>query len=426
MSSDFSKGKLLVSSNRASFIYLFITVVAFLAPAASVNYTNGLYFSTLALVLLSWLWLPWLLRDNPSFSRWEKAMLFFWLFYCLFTWVDLSIRSVWDWNEFQEPSRFVLLLPAFLLIRKYGYAEQALRYGVLFGAIAAGVWGYYQKIHIGVHRAWGDTSGLIAAFGDIGLISGVMSVALLQPKWRSSHLWKLVALVGLSMGAFASLASGTKGGWISIPFLAWVLVELADNPTYKKRIVTVCSLLAAATLVWWFSPFIQDRVSVIGPAIYGYFVNGVITDGSAGIRLAMWHVSALIFVDNPLFGTGPNTFEFAKLAYIDQGLVSEKLTRFGHPHSQFFNSLVESGIFGPIMIYGIYLSFILHCKRYLTMNKSLATAGILLAIGFMDFGLVEVIWDINVAGVYFNTMMVLIAGLLSYQASKAKDLLYEK
>ena len=68
------------------------------------------------------------------------------------------------------------------------------------------------------------------------------------------------------------------------------------------------------------------------------------------------------------------------------------------------------------MVYGIYLTFIMHCKSHLQTNKSLATAGILLAIGFMDFGLVEVIWDINNVGVYFVSMMMLIAGQLSYQS----------
>ena len=34
----------------------------------------------------------------------------------------------------------------------------------------------------------------------------------------------------------------------------------------------------------------------------------------------------------------------------------------------------------------------------------------------MDFGLVEMIWDINNAGVLFVMMMALIAGQLNYQA----------
>lgn len=406
---------LLSASKFKEAVFYFISIMALLVPATSVNYTTGIYYSSLALVFASWLMLPVLVR-NLHLDMLEKSMLFFWLFYCGFTLIDLSFRSVWDWKEFQEPSRFVLLLPVFLMVRRYGFKEPALRYGVLIGAILAGIWGYYQKIELGMHRAKGFTNGQIAAFGDIGLISGVMTVALLQPYWRYSKVWLVIALIGLGAGAFASLASGTKGGWISVPFLCWILVELADNPTYRKRFGVIAVLAIVGVSVWLWSPFIQERVAVIWPAIYKYFVLGVVHDGSAGIRLALWHGAALIFWDNPLFGAGPGTYGDQLKIYVEAGALTPEVLRVNAPHSQFFNSIMESGIFGPIMVYGIYVSFILHCKRYLVMNKSLATAGILMAVGFMDFGLVEVIWDINIAGVYFTVMMVLIAGLLSHQA----------
>ena len=397
--------------------FYLLSVVGFVAPAASVNFTTGIYSSALAAIFVSWLLLPITLK-NTQFDALEKSMLGFWLFYCGFTFLDLYFRSEWDWKEFQEPSRFLLLLPVFLAVRKYGLNESALRFGVLGGAALAGIWGYYQKVEVGMHRAMGDTNTQIAAFGDIGLISGVMTVALLQPLWKTSKLWLLITLVGLAAGVFASLASGTKGGWISVPFLCWILVELTDNPTYRKRFTVMGVLSVTAMLVWWLSPFIQDRVSVIGPAIYKYFVLGEVHDFSAGIRLALWHGAALIFWDNPLFGTGPGTYGDQLRIYVDSGALTPEVLKILAPHSQFFNSIVESGIFGPVMVYGIYLSFILHCKRHLANNKSLATAGILMAVGFMDFGLVEVIWDINIAGVYFTVMMVFIAGLLSYQAKK--------
>lgn len=392
-----------------------ISVFAILVPAASVNAPDGMYIGALGLVLVGWLSLPFTLRQM-NLDLLEKAMLFFWLFYCGFTLVDMNVRSPWDWTEFQEPSRFVLLAPVFLYIRRYGVSMNALRWGVFIGAVVAGTWGFYQKVHLGVSRSWGGTSGRqIAAYGDIGLILGVMSVALFQPLWRQSWFWRGVTAIALFMGLFASLSSGTKGGWISAPFLCWVLVELTDNPTYKKRFTVMGLLAAFGIAVWMFVPFIQDRVSVIVPAIYEYFVNGRVHDGSAGIRLAMWHASTLIFLDNPLFGAGPGSYWDQQMIYVSQGLLPTDLEKFDGPHSQLFNSLFESGIFGPVMVYGIYISFILHCKRYLVTQKALATTGILLAIGFMDFGLVEVIWDINVAGVFFTTMMMLIAGLLSYQ-----------
>jgi O-antigen ligase len=245
---------------------------------------------------------------------------------------------------------------------------------------------------------------------------GVLPIALFQPQWRVQKRWLLLALFGLFCGVFASLASGTKGGWISMPLLVWVMVDLMDNPTYKKRFAVLAAFVLAAVLVWWFVPFIAERVNVIPTAIYEYFVNGHIADGSAGMRLAFWHAAALIFWENPLFGTGPATYYVEKLKLIEAGLIPLSAKMYTGPHSQLFNSLYEQGFFGAFMVYSIYAAFIFHCRSHLSNNKALATSGILLAFGFMDFGISEVIWDINNAGVFFTVMMALIAGKLSHAA----------
>jgi O-antigen ligase len=291
-----------------------------------------------------------------------------------------------------------------------------LKWGVFVGALAAAGWGYYQKIDLGVHRAGGGTSGLIATFGDIGLMLGVLTIALFQPQWRVQKRWLLLALFGLFCGVFASLASGTKGGWISMPLLVWVMVDLMDNPTYKKRFAVLATFVLAAVLVWWFVPFIAQRVNVIPTAIYEYFVNGHIADGSAGMRLAFWHAAALIFWENPLFGTGPATYYVEKLKLIEAGLIPLSAKMYTGPHSQLFNSLYEQGVVGAAMVYSIYVTFILYCRSHLANNKALAATGILMAVGFIDFGIAEVIWDINNAGVFFTVMMALIAGKLSHAA----------
>ena len=395
---------------------MLLSMAAFVVPASSVNYPSALYTSAIFLVFSSFLFLFYR-TESQAFSRLEKIMLTSWLVYPAVAALDMWLRAGWIWTEFQEPSRFLLVLPIFLMARRVGFSQDMLKWGVFVGALVAAGWGYYQKINLGWHRAGGGTSGLIAAFGDIGLMLGVLSVALFQPQWRLQKRWLLLALLGLFCGVFASLASGTKGGWISLPFLFWIMVDLTENPTYKKRLSVLAGFILAAFLVWFFVPFISERVNVIPTAIYEYFVNGHITDFSAGMRLALWHAAALIFWDNPLFGTGPGSFNIQKVALVEKGLISPLTGNMG-PHSQLLNSLYEQGVVGALMVYSIYVTFIFHCRAHLINNKALATSGILLAVGFMDFGIAEVIWDINNAGVFFTVMMVLIAGKLSHDRSQ--------
>ena len=406
-----------IDSNNSQSFTLFVTgiisVLAFLVPASSVNYPLALYYAAIALVFLGLLALLLRAKKHPL-SRPEKLMLATWVTYPAFTALDFWLRTGWIWIEFQEPSRFLLVLPIFLLVRRYGFAERSMLWGVFAGVVVAGSYALYQKQMLGIHRPGGGTSGLIAAFGDISLILGAMSVALFQPLWCKQKRWALVALAALMLGVIGSLASGTKGGWISMPILCWVAVGLLERPTYAKRFSVLGGLLVVATLVYFFVPFIQTRASVIVPAIYEYFVNGKVADGSAGIRLALWHSATLIFLDNPFFGTGPGTFYTEKLTLINAGLIPNVSPAIAGPHSQLFNSLFESGVFGPFLVYSIYGSFIWYCRSHFEKNKALAVAGILMAVGFIDFGLVEVIWDINNAGVFFTVMMALIAGKLSH------------
>jgi len=412
--------EVLPSKNIHIGLFWLVSLLALIIPAASINYPSALYYAAISLVILGLC--AFILRTEPQpLSKLEKIMIFTWLFYPLFTALDFWLRTGWLWTQFQEPSRFILVLPIYLVVRRFGLSQNALKWGVFLGATVAGFWAFYQKQELGMSRTHGGTSGLKAAFGDISLLLGVMSVALFQPHWSKDKRWWLIVLLSLSLGLFASLASGTKGGWISAPILCWVMVGLARYPTYTKRFIVLAVMVTGAVLVWYFSPFIQARVGNIPLAVMTYLDTGQVTDGSASIRLALWHAATLVFIDNPFFGVGPSNFDAAKLPYIQAGLLPEIVGQYDAAHSQFFDTLHESGIFGPMMVFSIYGAFIVFCRQYVTQNKALATSGILLALGFIDFGLVEMIWDINNAGVFFTVMMVLIAGQLSYEQKMRKS-----
>ena len=176
------------------------------------------------------------------------------------------------------------------------------------------------------------------------------------------------------------------------------------------------TLTVSATLVFYFSPFIQSRVSMVIPAILQYAQTGEVFDGSVGVRIALWHSSWLIFLQHPWFGTGIGSFYPQLLLLVENGLIDPAASQIHHPHSQFFSSIAAYGVFGPLSIFSIYISFIWYCKIHISQHKSLAIAGVITAVAYMDFGLVEMIWDINNAGVLFVMMMALITGQLSHQA----------
>lgn len=402
--------------------FLALSCAAFLLPVMSINFTGGFYAVAVAVVFMSWASLP-ALWSQHKFELSEYFLLVSLVFYPGLVLVDLYVRQgQWSWPNFQESSRFLLIIPVFLMTRKYGFNEGVIKWGVLIGAVAAGCWAYYQKNTLGVSRAWGGTSNLINAFGDISLLLGVLSVALFQPQWSKDKRWWLLVILALVFGVFGSLASGAKGGWISLPVLAWVLVDLSAKPTIKKRVTVVTMLVIVAFMVWYVSPFIQSRTSMVVPAIMTYFQTGIVFDGSAGIRLALWHGSWLIFVDNPLFGVGIGNFHEHLMGLIEAGRLDPRTGAIHHPHSQFFYSLSALGLWGPVAVFSIYAAFIWHFKLHLGQNKALSVTGIAICLAYIDFGLVEMVWDINNAGVFFTMMMALISGKLSFERNKINTL----
>ena len=397
-------------------MHVIMTLCASLTLAASVNWANGVYVSALGMVfvgLLSLIFNAGSANKLEPLTGNEKWLLATWLLYPVYAGAVILIRGNLDEGFFQESSRFLVIIPVFLTIRRYGLSMAFLRWGVLVGAVAAGVWAYYQKIILGIARPWGGTGQHIAAFGNIALLLGVLSIALWQPVWRINWRWIIVPFIALSFGLFASLVSGNKGGWISLPFLIWLATGLVDKPTAKKSVLVMCALVAAMVVVYFYNDSVRGRVSVILPAIYEYFVNGKVYDGSAGVRLALWHGSFLVFLDHPLWGVGFDGYREAVKPFIASGQVPAAAGSL-NPHSQFFDKLVVFGWMGPVLVFGIYFRFMKFCHSYRVQQKSLAIAGLMLAVGYIDFGLVEFVWYRNNMGVFFTMMMAIISGQLAY------------
>lgn len=89
---------------------------------------------------------------------------------------------------------------------------------------------------------------------------------------------------------------------------------------------------------------------------------------SGKIRLLVWNGAISAWKDNPLFGTGVETFAFAYYKYKPTGhnMVSEWNFLYNKAHNEFLNYLVTSGLFGL----GTYLA-IIAWFFYLSLRKLL-------------------------------------------------------
>ncbi|MED5459022.1 MAG: ligase, partial [Pseudomonadota bacterium] len=124
---------------------------------------------------------------------------------------------------FDRPLRFLLAIPVLLLILRYPPRLSWLWGGVALGAIGAGSLALWLKLVEGVARA----SGFLHAiqFGNLSMLMGVLCFAGLG--WavvqRQRHAWVSLLLLGALLGMLGSLMSGSRGGWVGLPVVGYVL-----------------------------------------------------------------------------------------------------------------------------------------------------------------------------------------------------------
>ena len=388
-------------------------LLCFLVPFFRINATDAFYYSCVALLLAS---CGFLIKTRPllKLQKSEYWLVLAFISYPLWAGTDMLVRGTWSWNEFKEPSRFILVLPIFFALKFIRFPIAYLYAGIVFGAIWAGLQGLYQSEYLNVYRAGGGASH-VTAFGNISLLLGMMSLASLKLTEHKKPTVAVVVLLALSFGLAASMTSGSKGGWISLPLLFWISVDLLQKPTYTKRFASIFIMLAIATLAYTSSSLVQSRVDAVIPALMTYFSSGQIFEGSVGPRLEMWSASWSIFSQNPVFGAGVGSYFEEKSTLIQQGFISDRVAVFVQSHNQLLHSMAEGGLIGVACVYGIYGVLINHYRHGLAYAKPIAVSGLMLTVAFMDFGMADGIWSITNAGTFFSIMAVIFAGICSNQ-----------
>lgn len=261
-------------------------------------------------------------------------------------------------------------------------------------------------------------------FGGYALVIGF--TCLFQLNIHKDH-YALTALklIGFACALFLSLGSESRGGWIAIPFLLalWVFF----NRHHKKLIIsTLVTLLIVLSLVLILNDSTQARVLSIFQETYDWFTNQTNKeDGSGGMRLTMWKMSWVLFLESPLYGYGE------PVGY--QHLLNQPLlTSFAGPnalgaitlgpHHEIFAQMLRSGIFGLISSCALFivpLSIFIQARRRLQDNKA-AEVGIAFVMGLLICSLSFEIFNLKYTSSFYALILAcLSAQVLSYNHARS-------
>lgn len=248
-------------------------------------------------------------------------------------------------------------------------------------------------------------------WGNMALCTGFMCFAFGQDLTkRESYL----SYIALFFSLAASFWSGTRGGWITIPFIMLFLVY--TKIFNFKKIILIFLLISTAIAI---HPNSRNRIvntfTILQPASINDEEkdNRVISvDNATNERLAMWQIAYTAFLKSPLIGNGLDGFYKAKEAALEQHQTMEQTRTYKHSHNDILEILSSGGVLGLLFYLIVFASLL---RIYITKRKQpnlrpYANTGILLCIEFILFGLTETFMLSKLTVVYFSLINGLLIG----------------
>lgn len=319
-----------------------------------------------------------------------------------------------DSRYLDKPLRFIVATAAFVLVRKYPPRLSWMWSGLALGGIMTATWAGYQKLFLQVDRALGHTH--VIQFGNIAMLTGLFCLAGLG--WASQQkrrrLWMLLLLAGAVGGVLGSLFSGSRGGWVGLPLVFLVLYKAySDFFSRRLKLLIPAVLVLGVVAVYQVPQFgVQDRVHAAFNDIELYRQGESKT--SLGARFEMWQAASRLVLRKPLLGWGEVNYEPAMLKLVALDKANAIVTDFGHPHNEVLNAAAKRGLPGLLTLLALYFVPLRLFSRGLKSadltQRSLATAGTLLSVAYIDFGLTQAFFVHNSGVMIYAFWLVVLWG----------------
>ncbi|MGO3743972.1 MAG: O-antigen ligase family protein [Alcaligenes aquatilis] len=262
-------------------------------------------------------------------------------------------------------SRYLLLLPVL-----YALSKATLKPGWISASFALGslscLWLVYAQLGGELHngRVYGYTGAI--QFGNIALLLGLFCLTALLAQWRTKEfrrgpaaLYTLGALAGL----FASLASGSRGGWIALPLALAILIIGYTPKRYAVRSITSCALVVLlAGVLLTQSSFVQERYKLAAQDITQFQEGNANT--SIGARLAIWQANWELIKQRPIVAWSDIEHQEALEQLTQNRADAPIILGLANSHNNYIETWLHFGISGLFLLISLF-SF---CFYYFIKN----------------------------------------------------------
>jgi len=365
-----------------------------------------------ALLLLVFIVFSFRLRYLNQLDSLGKILVFSFLLYFFNLAFDILYHDM-PLSEFDRPSRLLFALGVMFLLIQFPPRSKAFWYGIALGAIAAGLAAIWHKFFVGVVRVGVHMSPI--QFGNLAMLMGLMSLLGAVARIEAGYA-RILLFVAFALGFFASLLSGSRGGWIGFPIIVLFILRCYSESRIDaiKKMVLPSALIIAAVLTMP-QLGVKDRIEHAINDVEQYFKHHL-THTSVGARLELWRAGMIMFKDKPILGWGEQGYAEEKARLADAKIVGNSIRYNSHLHNEFVDALVIRGGVGLLVILLFYLLplmkiFSLLREPSLKKEKVYLVAMAVVIFSYIDFGLSQVFWAHNSGAMFYTFTMVILYSL---------------
>lgn len=394
-----------------------VALLLILYPGAMFAVKGGMNGSFLLLLLLSLVVLVMWPREMQS-QRWNREMTGYLLAMAalpIAIFLSQSYHQSYNGHPYDAASRFLLAVPIFLLLKRMRFnVLAAVQYGFPVAAIA----GFVMLKPIADGR-YGITTLDLIHFGNFELVLGFMSALSINWTGRDELLLKMLKVAGFLTGIYASIASGSRGGWIALPVFLLIFINFRYEKVPPKALISaLLMLIMVGFFGYTFSDKIHHRTTELGSELAA-FQHGN-PDTSTGVRLQLFKAAVVVIIENPVFGVGPDGFAREMDPMMKAGEVTPMAAELGkgEVHNEILSKAAGLGVFGLIAILSIYLvplrTFYRAMRSKSTRIRQAGMLGLVFVSGFMVSGLTAETLNLTMAAAFYSlTVAVLLAACLN-------------
>ena len=308
------------------------------------------------------------------------------------------------WRYFDDPSRFLLAIPIYLAIRQSRVSSGAFVRGAIVGAAVAGIFSGYQYLVLGNVRPGGFVNPI--SFSGIAFLLICISLAPIP----LPPVWRCLRVCGVALGAGAVILAATRGTFLAVPILTWMMGPwlFNDRPRLRKWF-----LLAPLAIVVVLLLIPHSRYHILNSTLEELTAlnesNSAITSMSE--RLERLRVAWILFESHPWLGVGVGQYRSELRRLSDERLVGGISAPGTHAHSNYLHLAAEMGVAG-LSIYLLQLIY-LYATGHYCYRRGYEIVGVMLktfAVGQGIYSLTDTQFSINITCTFFAmTSTVLVA-----------------